>query len=255
MLVNRLADARFDRDNPRTAKRAVAAGRLSLRDGWVIALASAVCFVIVCCGFWLALGNVWPIVLSLPVLGWIALYSFTKRFTASAHFFLGSALAISPMCAALAVWPGVFGLEGGAITLATGDGAGWTDAGTSLVLLAGFVGLWVAGFDIAYALQDLAFDRDRGLRSVPAMLGQRGSLWASRATHLAAYGLLIWAWQAGPGFGWLFGGAVLAVGGLLVFEHAVLARRGLAGLPMAFFTVNGVVSCVLGAAGVVDVVW
>lgn len=252
MLVNRLADHSFDRDNPRTARRAVASGRLSVRDGWLIASGCALCFLTIAAGFYLMLANVWPLVLSLPVLLWIALYSYTKRFTAAAHFFLGSALAISPVCAAIAVWPGVFGLDAGSLALASGEGERWTDAGTSIALLAGFVALWVAGFDIAYALQDLVFDRERGLRSVPALLGHRGSLWASRATHVCAFGLLVGAWLAGPSFGVLFGGAVAAVGALLIYEHAVLARRGLAGLPMAFFTVNGVVSCVLGAAGVVD---
>jgi 4-hydroxybenzoate polyprenyltransferase len=99
----------------------------------------------------------------------------------------------------------------------------------------------------------VAFDRDRGLRSIPARLGMRGSQWASRACHAAAFALLVASGMAEPRFGAAFAFAVVAVGGLLIYEHLVLARRGLAGLPVAFFTVNGVVSCVLGAAGVIDV--
>src|SRR5690606_37906682 len=105
--------------------------------------------------FWAFFDNPWPLVLSVPTLAWIAFYSFTKRFTALCHVFLGGALAASPLAAAIAVEPGA---------LATTP---------ALWLLAAMVLLWVAGFDIAYALQDIDFDRATGLRSVPARLGTR----------------------------------------------------------------------------------
>jgi 4-hydroxybenzoate polyprenyltransferase len=112
--------------------------------------------------------------------------------------------------------------------------------------------LWVAGFDVIYAIQDLEFDRREGLSSIPARLGLRGAVWTSRVLHAGAFTMLVVAWRGESRLGWLFGVAVGLVAALLVLEHLVLARRGKAGLDMAFFTLNGVVSCVLGAAGVAD---
>ncbi|TVQ31495.1 MAG: 4-hydroxybenzoate octaprenyltransferase [Phycisphaeraceae bacterium] len=237
MLVNRLADRRFDAANPRTAGRAMASGRLDARAGLAVALGAAAAFLATCGLFLVFFGNTWPLLLSVPTLAWIGFYSFTKRFTALCHLFLGGALAASPLAAAIAVHPEALG------------------ATPALWLIAGMVLLWVAGFDVAYALQDLNFDRETGLRSVPAKLGAGGALWAARLLHLGAFAMLALAWGAEPRFGWLFGTAAAGVGGLLVYEHVVLAKRGVAGLPLAFFTLNGVVSCVLGVAGSVDVVW
>src|SRR5690606_5668496 len=150
-------------------------------------------------------------------LAWIGFYSFTKRFTASCHLFLGGALAASPVAAAIAVDPAA---------LATAP-AVW--------LIAGMVLVWVAGFDVIYALQDIDFDRESCLRSVPARLGWRGAPWVSRALRAAAIAFLVAAWRADARLGGLFLGAVAAVVALLVAEHAVLARRGAAGIPLAFF--------------------
>lgn len=242
MLVNRLADHKLDKDNPRTARRAVASGVLRTQDGWLFAIASALLFLIGCAGFWLLASNPLPLLLGMPVLGWIALYSYTKRFTALCHLFLGTALAISPVCAVIAIHPQAMGLLGGE----------FSQTAQSVLLLSGFVALWVAGFDIAYALQDLEYDRSVGLHSIPSALGVKGSLWASRVLHAAAFAALVAAWQVEPRFGWLLGIAVFAVLGLLIFEHWVLAKRGLAGLPLAFFTLNGMVSVLLGLAGIAD---
>jgi 4-hydroxybenzoate polyprenyltransferase len=256
MLVNRLADWKFDRDNPRTARRAVASGRLSPSDGWVVALLCAIAFILTTLGFLVFFANPWPALLSAPVLAWIALYSYTKRFTALCHLFLGGALAASPIAAAIAVsGMGAF-FDAGVRTNAAGLPAVmvWlAPHGGAILRIAGFVMLWVAGFDVAYALQDLDFDRRTGLRSIPAALGVRGSLWASRALHAGALVLLTLAARTDPRFGPIFFVAVGFVAVLLVFEHIVLARRGVAGLPLAFFTINGVVSLLLGAAGVADV--
>lgn len=243
MLVNRLADRRFDAENPRTARRIFAAGRLDARSGWAVALGCAALFQLGAAGFWVFFDNPWPTWLAIPVLGWIALYSFTKRFTWLCHIFLGGALAASPIAAAIAVrGMGVFVVEGGALP----------PEGRAVLLLAGFVLCWVAGFDVAYALQDIDFDRRTGLHSIPAKLGVRGSLWVSRGLHALAYACLVAAWFVTPQLGRLFAPAVVLVGALLVWEHAVLARRGVAGLPLAFFTINGVVSVLLGVAGSVD---
>lgn len=237
MLFNRLVDLRYDRDNPRTRRRVLASGRLGVRDGWLIALASAAGFAAASSGFWWLFGNPWPLALSAPVLAWIAFYSLTKRFTLLCHVFLGGALGASPLAAALAVDPAAL----------RSTPAVW--------LLAGMVVLWVAGFDVIYALQDAAFDRAAGLHSVPSRLGPGRAVWVSRALHAGALATLIAAAGADARFGPLFGAATALVGGLLVTEHVILARRGEAGLDMAFFTVNGVVSCVLGAAGVADLAW
>ncbi len=232
MLVNRLADRRLDAENPRTARRAFAAGVLSARDGAVFLGVSGVGFCGACLLFGVLYGNWWPAGGALPVLGWIALYSFTKRFTALCHVFLGAALAISPIAAAVAVDPATLG-------------AAWA------WLLAGMVLLWVAGFDVIYALQDLDHDRGAGLHSIPSRLGAGGAIWVSRGLHLACFALLLGMWRV-SGLGAIFGVAVGLTGVLLVAEHAVLARRGKAGLEMAFFTLNGVISVTLGLAGVAD---
>lgn len=233
MLVNRIADARIDAENPRTARRAVASGRLGMVHAKIFAGACAALFVAACGAFWVLFANPWPIALALPVLGWLALYSFAKRFTAACHLLLGTALAISPIAACLAVNP-PHALH------------------PTILALAGFVTLWVAGFDVLYALQDEAFDRAKGLFSVPAMLGARRAVWASRTMHLGAVCSLAAAWRLEPRFELLFGIAVGLAAMLLIFEHVVLVRRGLAGLPMAFFTLNGCVSVVVGGLGVID---
>jgi len=234
MLVNRLADARFDAQNPRTAGRAIPAGRMSRRDGLLVALGSAALFQGAAALFGVFFDNWWPAILAIPVLAWIAFYSFTKRFTALCHLFLGGALAASPVAAAIAVNPDA---------LATAPSIWW---------LAGMVLLWVGGFDVIYALADLDFDRRRGLHSVPAALGWRGAAWVSRALHVGAFACLVAAWRADARLGAIFLAAVALVGALLVVEHVILARRGKAGLDVAFFTFNGVVSVIIGLLGSID---
>ncbi|HMN42455.1 MAG TPA: 4-hydroxybenzoate octaprenyltransferase [Phycisphaerales bacterium] len=231
MLVNRLADVRIDAANPRTRRRVLASGRLSVRDGRAIAGGCALAFVGACAVFWIAFANPWPVMLSVPVLAWIGFYSFTKRFTALCHVFLGGALAASPIAAAIAVDPGAIG------------------ATPALWFLAGMVVLWVAGFDVIYALQDVEFDKGTGLHSIPAAVGAGAAIWVSRALHAGAFAMLALAARGEARFGVVFFAAVGMVGALLVTEHVILAKRGKAGLDMAFFTVNGVVSCVLGVAG------
>lgn len=234
MLINRIADRTIDARNPRTARRALAAGALPLPRARLLATLSALALVLGALGFWVLDANPWPAIFALPVLAWIAFYSLTKRFTALCHLVLGSALAASPLAAALAMRPESL-LESASV---------W--------LLSGMVLFWVAGFDVIYALADADFDRRERLHSIPAALGPRGSVWVSRVLHAACLACLIFAWRAEPRFGVVFLIAVLSTGALLVLEHLVLVRRGLAGIPLAFFTINGIVSCVLGAAGLID---
>ncbi|MHC5005106.1 MAG: UbiA family prenyltransferase, partial [Planctomycetota bacterium] len=144
-------------------------------------------------------------------------------------------LAISPLAAALAVDPAAPGTQAG------------------LWLLAGAVLAWVAGFDVIYALQDVEIDRRDGLHSLPSRLGPVRALWFSRLLHAGAADALIATAWIDPRFGAIFAGAVALVLVLLVYEHATVARWGTTRLALAFFTLNGVISCVLGAAGVADV--
>ena len=234
MLVNRIADRRFDAANPRTSGRALASGRVGVDQAGALALASAAAFLAGCFFFWFGFANPWPALLGVPTLAWIALYSFTKRFTWLSHLFLGGALAASPLAAAIAARPGA---------LADTPALWW---------LAAMVLVWVTGFDALYALQDLDFDRRSGLRSLPARFGWAGAVHASRALHGAAIVFLVLVWWSAPGLGVLFAVSVALTTALLIAEHAVVAARGLAGLPMAFFTINGAVSLLLGALGVAD---
>jgi len=234
MLVDRVADRRFDARNERTARRAVASGALPARAALVIALASAAAFTLGCAAFYLFFDNPWPVILALPTLAWIALYSYTKRFTALCHLFLGGALAASPLAAAIAVAP---------------DALAHTPAIYALALM---VALWVAGFDVLYALQDIDFDRSEGLHSIPARLGARRAAILSRAMHALALGALVATLLLDPRLGAIFALAVLGVAALLVFEHIHVARRGLAGLPVAFGLVNGAISIALSLAGALD---
>jgi 4-hydroxybenzoate polyprenyltransferase len=236
MLFNRLADRRIDAANPRTARRALPAGKLTAAQGWACALTAAGLFVGTASLFGVFFGNWWPAALSVPVLAWIALYSLTKRFTSLCHLFLGGALAASPLAATIAVNPSSL------------------SSVPALWCLAAMVLVWVAGFDIIYALQDVDFDRSAGLFSIPAKLGWSRAVWVSRGLHALALLFLLGAWAGDGRLGWLFGIGVGVVACLLVAEHIVLAKRGKAGLDMAFFTLNGVVSCVLGIAGCLDAV-
>ena len=235
MLFNRVADARIDADNPRTARRAFASGALSMRDGYLLLGLNAAGFMVTCSLFGFIFGNWWPTILGGPVLLWIAFYSLTKRFTWLCHVFLGGALAASPIAAAIAVNPQL---------LTSTPAVFW---------IAGMVLSWVAGFDIIYALQDLDYDRSVGLNSMPARFGWRGALWISRVLHLSAIGCLIGALITNEQLGPIFAGAIIATAALLIWEHTLLIKRGKAGIPMAFFTLNGVVSVVLGLAGCIEI--
>lgn len=233
MTVNRLADAGFDAQNPRTAGRAIPAGRLSAGYARGAIVASAALFVLAAAGFWALRGNPWPVALSLPVLGWLALYSFTKRFTAWCHAVLGVALALSPVAAALAMEPAY-----------VGSLAPW--------LLAGFVAGWVAGFDVLYALADREVDVTLGLHSVPARLGPGGALAASRAMHAVALACLVGLNVVEPRLGLAFAVATALAAGLILLEQWLVRGARLDRLGTAFLTVNGVLGLVLGAAGVAE---
>ena len=197
----------------------------------IFALACAALFQLAATGFLIFFRNPWPAVLALPVLGWIALYSFTKRFTALCHLFLGGALAASPIAAAIAVRGVEAFYTGQTVPL----------EGRTILLIAAFVLCWVAGFDVLYACQDLEFDRAAGLYSVPKRFGIAGALLIARAMHVAMIALLAWLaasfhllWPAWVG--------VALVGALLAYEHSLVKPDDLRRLNAAFFTVNGYIS-------------
>lgn len=243
MLINRLVDRKIDAEHERTKGRVFAAGRAPSVLGWTLAALCAAGFVGLTFLFRALFDkpNSWPLFLSIPVLAFLAFYSWTKRFTWLCHAVLGLALAISPVAAALAVRPEA---------LLNTPTLWWSAA---------FVALWVAGFDIIYALQDEEFDRSKGLRSIPAKLGAAGAVWAARMAHGMALVTILAAWTSHTSLGWLFGAAAALAAGLLALEHTLLARsaKGEGAKPrlhMMFFTINGVVSIILGAAGCADLV-
>lgn len=231
MGFNRLVDRRIDAANPRTAGRALPAGKVS--PGWV---AGFIAFNVALLLF--AAWRLNPLTLAFaPVaLGVILGYSFTKRFTWASHLVLGLALAGAPVGAWIAV---------------TGSFA------VTPFVLAAAVLLWVAGFDVLYALQDLDFDRSSGLHSIPARFGVGGSLWISGALHaamLAVLGVLppLYAAGGGPSLGWIYGVGWFGCLALLAYQHWIVRPSDLSRLDAAFFQANGALSVWLFAATAVD---
>jgi 4-hydroxybenzoate polyprenyltransferase len=230
MAFNRLADRRIDALNPRTASRHLPSGRLSTGTVAAFTVLTGLGFV---ASTLLFLPNRWPVILSGPVLLWLLGYSFAKRFTSLAHFWLGFALAMAPMAAWIAL---------------RGDLA-WPPALLGLAVL-----LWVAGFDIIYACQDAEFDRDQGLHSVPGRLGVRGALRLAAACHAAMVGALVGLGLAYPmGAIYFVGVGVVAL--LLAYEHAIVRPDDLTRVNVAFFQVNVAISAGLLAVGVADLIW
>jgi 4-hydroxybenzoate polyprenyltransferase len=230
MAFNRLADRKMDAMNPRTQKRHLPTGTLSV--------ASVVGFTLVCSlgfvastGLFLP-GNPLPLYFSVPVLLFLFGYSLTKRFTSLAHFWLGAALMLAP----LAAWVAIRG------ELA------WPPA-----VLGAAVMLWVSGFDIIYACQDQEFDVKMRLRSVPARLGVARSLRVAALCHVGMVALLAALPSVFPDFSWIYYTGVAAIAALLVYEHAIVRPDDLTRVNQAFFNVNAVVSIGLLVIGAVDV--
>ena len=218
MAFNRIADRRLDALNPRTARREIPAG--------VIGVAEAGAAVVVACGvFMVAAWRLNPLCFSLAplALAWVLFYSFTKRFTRWAHLVLGLGLGIAPVGGYLAV-----------------TGA-WSSPWWVLPVLSAAVMCWVAGFDIFYALQDVSFDREHRLHSVPASLGEA---WGIRVARLLHAGTVVALAAVGVGIsgGWLYWLGVAAVALLLLYEHSLVRNGDLTRLDAAFFRMNGIIS-------------
>jgi 4-hydroxybenzoate polyprenyltransferase len=235
MAFNRLADRRLDADNPRTAGRHLPARILSAWQVAVFAALSGAGFV---SSTLLFLPNRLPLILSLPVLAFLAGYSYAKRFTSLAHFWLGTALGLSPVAAWIAV-------RGEAVL---GDPA---DLLPPLVL-GGAVLTWVAGFDIIYACQDYDADSKAKLHSVPVRLGIIGAMRLAAFCHLLTIGFLVCLPIVYPPFGWIYWFGAVAVAALLVYEHLLVRPIDLSRLNAAFFNVNAVISLGLFAVGSLD---
>jgi 4-hydroxybenzoate polyprenyltransferase len=235
MAWNRLADRQLDANNPRTAGRHLPARILSVPTVSAFAAISAVGFI--ACTL-LFLPSWLPIALSVPVLLFLAGYSYTKRFTSLTHFWLGAALALSPVAA----WIAIRGTE------VIAHPADLLPA----IVLGAAVLTWVAGFDIIYACQDYESDRKALLHSVPVAVGIPRALHLAAACHALTVVLLACLPIVYLPFGWLFWAAVIAVAALLVYEHLLVRPDDLSRVNAAFFNVNAVISIGLFLVGSLD---
>jgi 4-hydroxybenzoate polyprenyltransferase len=215
MAFNRIADREFDARNPRTRMRALPAGRLSV--WFVVAFTVAASALLVLAAWEL---NPLAFRLSPVALALLLFYSYTKRFTLLSHVVLGLCLGLSPVAACIA-------LRG--------------DLSPSVMLLGAAVTLWVAGFDIIYACQDVAFDRLTGLHSIPKRFGIAAALYTSAALHALMLALLILVAHL-AGLGWIALGGLIVVAALLAYEHLLVKPSDLSRLNAAFFTINGYIS-------------
>jgi 4-hydroxybenzoate polyprenyltransferase len=215
MTLNRIADLRYDKENPRTKMRALATGTLSVSFAWMFTLAAVALFFV-------AAWQLNPLALKLAPLAIAILffYSFTKRFTTWSHLFLGFALGISPAAAWIAI-------------------AGSLD--WRMLILCAAVTLWVGGFDVLYACQDIEFDKQAGLFSVPQRFGVAAALMIARAMHVGVVLLLSWL-AASFGLPWPAWAGIVTVAALLGYEHSLVKANDLSRLNAAFFTVNGYIS-------------
>ncbi len=241
MAFNRLVDRKIDAENPRTQNRHLVTGSISVTAVSWFAATNAIAFVAATCIFW---PNPWPLRLSVPVLAFLCGYSYTKRFTWMAHFWLGAALMMAPICAWIAI-------RGAYLVFP----AGWIDLIPPTILgLA--VMLWVAGFDIIYACQDFDFDVRTQLQSIPAKLGIKRALQLSAVCHLAMVLLLVALPAACPQLqlGWIYGLGIAVVAALLAYEHWLVRPNDLDRVNVAFFQVNAVISIGLLVIVTVDLV-
>jgi len=223
MGFNRIVDREYDARNPRTQMRELPRGAMTVREAWLSVVVASVVFVLAA---WRL--NRLCLWLSPIALGWVFFYSFTKRFTRFAHLALGLGMSIAPVGGYLAV---------------TGR---WSEPWWMLCALATAVLTWGAGFDVLYALPDIAFDRANGLFSIPSTVGEARAITIARVLHATTVLMLALVGQAAlVGFSqatmcyWL---GVLGVAMLLVYEHSLVRPGDLSRLDAAFFTMNGVIS-------------
>jgi 4-hydroxybenzoate polyprenyltransferase len=227
MALNRVLDARVDALNPRTAERHIPAGLVAQWEAWLFVTLSFILLVVAA-----YMLNPLCFYLSPIAIFFLALYSLAKRFTAYAHMVLGICLGAAPVGAWIA-------LRG--------------DVSVSITLIGLAVLLWVAGFDIFYALQDLDFDREQGLHSIPAKLGAEASLYLVRLLHIGMIVMLLLA-TTGSNLHWIYLLGVAVVAAMLFYEHTLVKPNDLSKLDAAFFTMNGYISVTLFIFVLLDVV-
>ena len=223
MAFNRLVDRNIDAGNPRTAMRHLPAGTLRVRLVLLFTLITSAGFLASTLIFlFRAPPNPWPLYLSGPVLLFVLVYSLTKRFTSLAHFWLGVSLMLAPFAA----WIAVRGL----IDL------------TTPVVLGLAVMFWVSGFDILYACQDAAFDKNKGLHSVPARFGVKFALRIAAWCHAVMFAFLVVLGILNPFLGWIYFVGLMPIAALLIYEHRLVKPDDLTRVNAAFFQVNGLIS-------------
>jgi len=232
MAANRLLDAKLDAQNPRTSRRAIPSGALS--QGFVVYTMS-ICALLFIAGT--SLFGVWyhnwlPLIFAVPVLIFISAYPLLKRFSQLCHYYLGAALALAPVCAWIAI-------------------AG--NIAHPPLLMAGAVLLWTAGFDIIYACLDYQSDLQTGIISVPVRFGIAGALRISRLTHGACVILMILLGVLTPALQSFYIAGVAIAAMLLIIEHMLVRPGDFSKVGLAFFTINGIISVVIGTLGILDV--
>jgi len=215
MTMNRIVDLRFDRENPRTKQRAIPTGALTLQFAWLFTVVAVALF-------FTAAWQLNPLALKLAPLAIAILffYSFTKRFTNWSHLFLGFALGVSPAAAWIAITGGL---------------------DSRMLILCAAVTLWVGGFDVLYACQDVDYDQHVGLFSVPKRFGIAKALLIARMMHIGVTAFLAWL-ALSFGLPWPAWAGIAVVASLLAYEHSLVKADDLSRLDAAFFAVNGYIS-------------
>ncbi len=239
MGFNRWADRNLDAENPRTQNRHIPSGIISARGALLFVAAHSIAFVATTLLF---LPNVIPLIAAVPVLLFLLGYSFAKRWTVAAHFWLGTALMLAPLAAWIVIRPFVFPVE-------------WPPILLGLAVL-----FWSSGFDLIYATQDAEHDAQTGLFSVPGRFGVKNAFRLAAVCHALAllfFAAIPWFF---PPFGSIFRAGVLAVAGILVFEHWLAAPRpdkplDLQRVNIAFFQMNAAVSLGLLCVGCLDLLF
>jgi 4-hydroxybenzoate polyprenyltransferase len=228
MAFNRIIDVRFDKENPRTKGRALPLGIVDVKSYWLFLIVSSAIFI-----FAASILNPLALYLSPLALTIVFFYSFTKRFTAYSHFFLGLAISIAPVGAWVAIREEVSFVS---------------------LLLAAAVVFWLIGFDIIYSCMDVKFDRKNKLNSIPQKFGVETALRIAFISHGLMIVLLFALMQLVSELGVLYGVGVVIVAGLLIYEHSLVRPDDLSKINMAFFNVNGIISIALMFFVVIDCV-
>ena len=227
MAFNRLVDRDVDADNPRTATRHIPAGLLSAT---AVVLFTIICSIAFVASTLMFLPNRMPLILSVPVLLFLLGYSFAKRWTSLCHYWLSAALMLSPIAAWIAIR--------GEVALAP-------------ALLAGVIFFWVGGFDIIYACQDVDFDKDRRLNSIPARHGVPTALRIAFVSHVLTLMMLFLLWYL-TSLGIVFLIGIVAIGLVLMYQHWLVRPDDLQRVNIAFFNVNAIVSFGILLVGCLD---